>query len=195
LLLSGLSSAPLPAAPEPKTRAPETKEDIKALYVYNFVKYTEWPKDREPAAQAPPSELRVGVVTDDQTMYQAMGRMLQSLQVGGRPLVVEKYRSDPTEPYQVLFFSKARDWRQILDSVQEAPVLTIADGIGGFSEEFGMIELTESRGKIRFSINDAVAKAASLTIDPRLLRMAEVVKTREGRTRAGDDSAALRTGG
>jgi hypothetical protein len=169
----GMTSLLLDAAPAGEAPKPKSEEDIKALYVYNFAKYTTWRTNSL-------DRFVVGVAGQDNKMLQSLQRMLgPPLKIEGREIVVETY--DPEkEHYQVLFFAKEKQWQDILAKLNNKAVLTVGE-IPRFSEELGMIELVADprRGKIEFKINMAVGQAAGLTFDPRLLRMAsEVIKPR-----------------
>ena len=169
----GLASPWLAAAPGEKTPSWRSEEDIKALYVYNFAKYTTGITNST-------NVFVVGVAGEDKVMFGSLKRMLgPPLKIEGRDILVETY--DPEkEHYQVLFFAnKEKQWQDILAKLNNKAVPTVGE-ISGFSGT-GMIELVPDsrRGKIDFKINMAAGQAAGLTFDPRLLRMAsEVIKPR-----------------
>jgi hypothetical protein len=172
----GVNSLLLNAAPAEQAPKPQSEEDIKALYVYNFAKYTTWESNARTNGQAP---FVVGVAGPDTKMYASLEHMLKPLSIEGRPIKVERYDAQKEPNYQVLFFAKEKQWQEILEKLKDKAVLTIGE-IGGFSKS-GMIELVtdQRKGKIEFKINVEAGQEAGLTFDTRLLRMAsEVIKPR-----------------
>ena len=172
VLSLGMGSLRLGAAPEPELPRPKSAADIKALYVYNFVKYTtctNWLSDSS-------DPFVVGVAGQDEVMFRSLKQMLGQLKIKGRPIEVEPYDPDKQPRYQVLFFAKEKPWQEFLaKKLKSEGVLTVGE-IDGLSER-GMIELVsdQRKGKIEFRINVDAGQAAGLTFDTRLLRMASKV--------------------
>jgi hypothetical protein len=66
--------------------------------------------------------------------------------------------------------------RQALAALGQRSILTVSD-IAGFTQSYGgMVQLFPDQNKIKVRINHDAASAAGLTLDARLLRMAEVVR-------------------
>jgi hypothetical protein len=157
-----------------------SEEDrIKALYLYNFLLFVDWPED----AIGEDNTLRVAVIGDD-ALFELFEPMAQK-PIKGRKLVVERFDAveDLSLPCHVLFVGRSqRDIApHILDKIRDRPVLTVSD-MKGFTQMGGMVyfkhlvckEHTASHQK-RFEINLSAVEHAGLKIRSRLLRLSDIV--------------------
>lgn len=169
LLLSLAWGAPLPQASPGDQKAEEY--DLKAVYLYNFLQFVQWPEARRDAT------LVIGVVGET-PLARALETLQGSLEKGGkRPIRVVRfgvYRAGlDLGSCHLLFLapSEQQEFGKILAELSGAPVLTVADG-GDFLEAGGMIALTVSRGKLRWMINRPPADRAGLRFNAQMLRLA-----------------------
>lgn len=149
--------------------------DVKAAFLFNFTKFVEWP----PAAFSDEhSPLKICVLGEN-----PFGKTLISLmgdEVGGRRLSLTHPESlNKLESCHVLYVSRSERDRlaQVLASVRNSPVLTVAD-TPGFIEQGGMINFVLEGSKVRFDVNQEAAERAGLKISSRLLALAKHVKGR-----------------
>jgi YfiR/HmsC-like len=145
---------------------------IKAVFLFNFTKYVDWPATAFADAQAP---LVIGVLGDD-PFGVALDETVQGEKVNGRALVVRRYhQKEEIKDCQILFVSQteAPQLEQIVAGLKGRSVLTVGD-TDKFTDRGGMIWLVTENNKIRLKINLDAAKAANLTISSNLLRAAEV---------------------
>jgi hypothetical protein len=153
-------------------RAPGEYE-VKAALLFNFAKFVTWPAASFPSPDAP---FAIGVVGDD-PFGPALENVLAGKVVGGRPIVIRRWRTiaDAGE-CQILFIaaSERTRWRRIFDILAQQPVLTVSDG-PDFAPQGGMIGLTVVDGHLRFDINPVGATRAHLEVSSRLLSLAHVV--------------------
>ena len=112
-------------SPSP-TAAPAPREYlIKAVFLYNFAKFTTWPTESFPDPQAP---LRLCILGED-----AFGAAMESIEgksIKGRPLAVIRIAQvADAERCHILFVSTSEEerLRAILDDLRERPILTISD--------------------------------------------------------------------
>lgn len=173
LLLSGGAETLAQPAPEPAR-----EYQIKAVFLFNFAQFVDWPPAAFPEPQTP---LVIGVLGED-PFGASLDETVRGEKVGNRPLVVQRYR-EPQEikTCHVLFISQSEAGRleQILASLKGRNLLTVGDA-GEFSQRGGMIRFVTENNKIRLRINVEAAKAAALTISSKLLRPAEIVVTGKG---------------
>ena len=167
LLLSALAwSAP--------TELTATREyQVKAVFLFNFTQFVEWPADAFAHANTP---LVIGVLGED-PFGAYLDETVRGETVNGRPLIVARYRRvQEIGDCQILFISRSEteQLEQILASLVGKPVLTVGD-VEGFARRGGMIDLATVSGRIELRINLEAAKAARLTISSKLLRPARVV--------------------
>jgi len=158
-----------------------SEEDrIKALYLYNFLLFVDWPKD----AINEGCTLRVAVIGDD-----ALFELLEGMShkpIKGMKVIVEQLDGLETVklPCHVLFVARSqRDIApRILEKIRDEPVLTVSD-MNGFTQMGGMVYFkhlggtkhSASRPK-RFEINLSAVEHAGLKIRSRLLRLSDIVK-------------------
>lgn len=144
---------------------------VKAVFLFNFAQFVDWPPKSFPEPQAP---LIIGVLGDD-PFGSYLDETVRGEKANNRPLLVQRYRrAAEIRTCQVLFISRSETDRleQILPSLKGRNILTVAD-----SEDFalhgGMIQLVTEKNKIRMRINLGAVKAANLTISSKLLRVAD----------------------
>jgi hypothetical protein len=146
---------------------------IKAAYLYNFLKFVEWPEDAFPDPLAP---IVIGISGDD-----PFGNSLPQVVIGktvqGRDLVIHKYHTgEDMRGAHILFISPSEKKRlpQILSSLRGSSVLTVADA-EGFLEAGGMIQFVSENDRVRFAINVDATSRAKLKMSSKLLSLARVV--------------------
>jgi hypothetical protein len=170
LLLFGLA---LPA------ESPPVKEyQVKAVFLYNFAQFVQWPAEALPADSSP---LVVGILGDD-PFNSYLDEVVRGESVNGHPLKVVRYNSlEDVRDCHVLFVSSSETSRlePILRSLKSRRILTVGEH-ELFSRLGGMVSFVTKQGKIRFRINLDAVQAADLTVSSKLLRLAEIVGAGKG---------------
>jgi hypothetical protein len=145
---------------------------VKAAFLYNFVKYAEWP------ALPPAAPIIVCVVGDDH-IADALVDTVRGQTVNGHALEVSR-PSDASawRTCHLLFVGDAETRRAApaLVALAGQPVLTVSDS-QGFAQSAGIIELYVEGGRMRFAINVDSAEHARLRLSSRLLGLAKVVRS------------------
>lgn len=151
--------------------AQETLErDVKAVYLFNFTKFVEWP--RPTGANEP---FRVCVSGDD-ALRQSVEKTIAGEQVEGRPLQSVVPRT-PNEARncQVLFIGGDKEHEtRMLSAVRDLPVLTVSDTLN-FARRGGGIEFVREDNRLRFDVNLQGAERGGIRVSARLLRVARAV--------------------
>jgi len=171
LVASAAVLAGLPDLPAQTAAAGEYQ--LKAVYLFNFAQFVEWPPQAFTDSQAP---LIIGVLGED-PFGAFLDETVRDERVNNRPLAVQRYRRvEEIKSCHILFISRSETDRlgQIFARLKGRSVLTVGDG-DGFAQHGGMIRFVTEKNKIRLRINLEAAKAASLTISSKLLRPAEIV--------------------
>jgi YfiR/HmsC-like len=155
----------------PQTRANELPEyRLKAAFVYNFIAFTEWP------AEAPPT-LALCIVGADPFGADIDG--LAGKVAQGRTIVVQRKAANETlRGCQVVFISGAviEQLPRLLEGLRGQSVLTVADSPGAMRRGVAL-NMTVAQGKVTFEANLQAARAHSLALSSKLLRLAtEVVQ-------------------
>lgn len=148
---------------------------VKAAFLYNFAKFTEWPPEAFADSRSPFVLCLFG--------SNPFGRALKSLQgktIKGRQVVIKSgIGADDAEleACHILFIDAAeqRQSRQLIALLKERPVLTIGDR-DPFIQLGGMITFLMLKGKVSFAINVEAAQRVDLQISSRLLKIAVIVK-------------------
>lgn len=158
-----------------EARGEASKEyDLKAVLLYHFTQFVEWPAHSFPRPTAP---LVIGVLGRD-PFGQVLDDVVRQETYARRRIVVERYRRvDLIGNCQILFIdsSESRNFPRVLAVLRGRPVLTVGD-FEDFAARGGMIRfLKNPDAKITLGINLAAAKAAGLNISPQLLRVADVM--------------------
>ena len=146
---------------------------LKAVFLFNFAQFVEWPPQAFADAQTP---LVIGVLGRD-PFGAYLDETVRGETVNNRSLVVQRYgRVEDINTCHILFISRSEGDRleQILARLRGRNILTVADA-EGFVLPGVMIRLVTVENKIRLRINLEVAQAANLKISSKLLRSAEIV--------------------
>lgn len=147
-----------------------TEPALKAAFIYNFAKFTEWPDAALPAG-AP----FVMCVFGDAAVGDALGRTVRGQDVAGHRILVSKLTAaEPPRGCHVLYVSgvASGEAAQVVSPVRDGPVLTISD-IDGFTQAGGIVQFFFDRGRLRFAVQQDSAKRARLHISSRLLTLAK----------------------
>lgn len=162
-----------PEARTQSTVAPSREYQLKAVFLFNFALFTEWPAAAFPEAKSP---LVIGVLGDDPFGGYLDG-LIKDEQAHDRPLIVQRYRrAEDIEKCHVLFVasSEAVQVSSLLSALKGRSILTVSD-LADFTNHGGMVRFLTETGKIRLHINLEAAKAAGLTLSSKVLRPAVIV--------------------
>jgi len=148
--------------------------EVKAVFLYNFAKFVEWPP-------SPPSDANdpfvIGIVGRD-PFGEAVEQTLLRKTLNGRALAIKRFRDEQdARGCQILFIgaSEKKRLRALLANLRGDPVLTVGD-IENFAQAGGVIAFTLEDNRVRFEINTEAAQQAGLRISSKLLSVAKVVK-------------------
>jgi hypothetical protein len=165
LLLSGFDAS--------AQTGPSREYQVKAVFLFNFAQFVEWPPAVFGGATSP---LVIGILGED-PFGAYLDETVRDETVNNRPLEIQRYhRVDEIKTCHVLFISRSEANRleQILGSLKGRRILIVGDG-DDFVQRGGMIRLGTAQNKVRLIINIDAAKTANLTISSKLLRAAEIV--------------------
>jgi hypothetical protein len=157
----------------PAQTAPTPEYRLKAVFLFNFAQFVEWPASAFPEPDTP---LVIGVLGED-PFGAYLDETVRGERVNDRPLAVRRYRRvEEIGACHILFITGSEQGHldQILDSLKGRSVLTVSDVVG-FASRGGMIRFATERNRIRLRVNLEAARAANLTISSKLLRPAQIV--------------------
>ena len=150
-----------------------TEYQVKSAYLFNFLKFVEFPNESFADPLAP---LVIGVVGED-PFGSALSQVVIGKTVQGRDLVIHVYRADEDlRGAHILFInaSERKRFPMILSSLRGASVLTVSDA-AGFLDAGGMIQFLNENQRVRFAINTDATARAHLKMSSKLLSLARPV--------------------
>jgi hypothetical protein len=157
----------------PAQAAISAEYQVKAVFLFNFAQFVDWPSNAFAEAQAP---LVIGILGED-PFGAYLDETVRGEKVNNRSVIVQRFRHvGEVKACHLLFISRSETERleQILASLKGRSVLTVGD-FDGFARRGGMIRFVTEKNKIRLRIGLETAKAANLIISSKLLRPAEII--------------------
>jgi hypothetical protein len=146
---------------------------LKAVFLFNFVQFVEWPEAAFASADAP---IVIGVLGTD-PFGPVLDEIVRDEKIAQRPLVVKRCaRLEEAKSCHLLFISGSEESRfdQIIAQLRGRAILTVGD-FDHFARRGGMIRFMSEKNRIRLRINLESARAAGLRLSSKLLRPAEIV--------------------
>jgi hypothetical protein len=155
-----------------------TEDQVKAVFVFNFAHFVDWPAQSASSGDTP---FVIGVIGGEE-----FGTRLQEVtrgeRIGEHPLVVTRYRHvEEIGDCRILYIDRSESamLNRVLAALGHRGTLTVSD-VAGSAEHGAMIQFVTDNNRIRLRINVDSARAAGLTISSKLLRPAEIVATTAG---------------
>jgi hypothetical protein len=153
--------------------AAPSEYQVKAVFLFNFSRFVDWPAAAFPSASAP----LVMCIFGHDPFGADLDEVVKGEVVNGRPLLIRRVQvTAGTSECHILFIHKSEDRRldEVLSAVDRRSTLTVSD-VPGPAQRGVMIRLVTVQGRIRLRIDVESARAADLTISSNLLRSAEIV--------------------
>ncbi len=142
---------------------------VKAAYLYNFLKFVEWP------AEAGPGPLTICVAGRN-----PFGNVLRDLVRGelvNDRTIEARVILEPDTGCHLIFVPEGSALRAYLRAASGTPSLTVGES-DTFIEEGGIVSFYNERGNIRFEINPSAAERAGIRVSARLLQLAKIADLR-----------------
>ncbi len=150
--------------------------EVKAVFLYNFAKFVEWPRE---AAGAPDLPFAICVIGQD-PFGENLENAVRGKSINRRNVTLRRLReAREARTCQIAFISASerRHLRALLDSLDGADVLIVGD-MEGFADQGGMINFTLDEDHVRFEVNVDAAARAGLKMSSKLLSLARIVKSK-----------------
>jgi hypothetical protein len=147
---------------------------VKAAFLYNFVKFVDWPAEAFKRGDDP---IRICTLGESPISH-ALDETVHGKTFAGRPLAsIRISEPDQASDCQMVFVSSSeqKTLRSILPKMRNTGLLTVGEE-DGFAEAGGMINLKLQDGKIHLEINVVAAERAQLRLSSKLLSLARIVK-------------------
>lgn len=154
--------------------APLIRENyVKAVLLFNFTRYTQWPESVFLNADTP---YRICVLGQN-PFVGSLDAAVAGETVRGRG--IETLGIDQLEQTllcQVLFVGELNHYslQEVLAYTNNYPILTVGDG-ENFILEGGMVAYFKQGSKVRFAVNPQAVSGAKLKISANLLQLARII--------------------
>lgn len=153
-----------------QARADDSKEyQVKAAFIYNFVKFVEWPDGKAIAKQS-----NIDICVIGNTPFSNTGNVFKAASTAKLTLsLVDEKIGKAGEHCHVVFISASEEGRlgEIVNSLKNTPVLTVSD-MDNFAERGGMIGFVKNDNKIKIEVNKKAVTSAGMRVDAQLLEIA-----------------------
>jgi len=155
-------AAQSPASPE---------YEVKAVFLFNFTQFVQWPANSFPTDQAP---LVIGILGED-----PFGSYLKETVLGekanGHAMTIQHYNNvEEIKTCHILFINlPGTNVEQVVEGLKGRNILTVSDA-PDFLRHGGMVRFFTRNNKIQLQINLDPSKEANLVISSKLLRLAEI---------------------
>jgi hypothetical protein len=170
--------------------APSQEYKIKAAFLYNFLKFVDWPTGKEADPNKP---ITLGIIGKDP--FGKAFEPVKDKKINDREVVIKRFKSvaelkkpgkegeaeldkqsgEQKNCHLLFICSSEKDSiEEILAAIKDRPVLTVAD-TEDFLKSGGIINFVMEEQKVHFEISDAAAKRSKLQIRSQLLRLAKKV--------------------
>ena len=152
---------------------------IKAVFLYNLLKHTEWPPE---SALSDPSRPVVLAVIGEDPFGAALDKAVRGRTVRSRRIVVIRSSEVQTlKSAHVAFISASASGRavELVNALSALSVLTVGDSVAtasaGVAVNFIMVE-----GRVRLDVNQGAARSRHIELSSQLLKLARRVLEPEG---------------
>jgi len=152
--------------------SPSLERRLKAVFLFNFTQFVQWPQNALPADQSP---FVIGILGPNPFgVY--LEEIISDEKVNGHPLTVHYYNQvEEMQACHILFVNIAdiKKQEETIAALKNRNILTVSDSYD-FLQKNGMIRLYTSENKIKIQINLEASKNAGMEISSKLLRLAEI---------------------
>ena len=143
-----------------------SESDLKAMFLYNFIKYVEWPASAGPT-------FRIGVVGNTPVL-ESVRKVAEQKRVNGKAIEVVPVVPGQWPDVQLLFIAGTAPIDDAVNHFNAKPVLIVTE-VNKRIPKGAMINLLNRDNKIRFELNLTEAKEINLRISSQLVNLAENV--------------------
>jgi hypothetical protein len=151
---------------------PTPEYQVKAVFLFNFTQFVEWPNTAFTSNNAP---LVIGVFGDN-PFGSYLEETVKDEIVNGHPLIVQYYKNiEDIKTCHLLFINlhETNEQEEVVRSLKGRNILTVTND-SDLSKQEEIIKLYIKNKKIQFQINTGAAKEANLVVSSKLLNIAKI---------------------
>jgi hypothetical protein len=163
--------------------APSLEYKVKAAFIFNFLKFVEWPPPQASDATTP-----ITIVVLGEDKFGAAFNEITSRKIKDRSITIKRFADFDTDEAraelpkcQLVFISanQQKYTKEIIDLLRKKPVLVVGE-TPGFLEVGGMVNFVMQEGKVCFELNQDTAEVSELKMASQLMRLAKRVIDKDG---------------
>ena len=185
-MLCAVGLATLPATPldaqQSGNAALPSEYSVKAVFLYSFGRYIQWPPE---SLDATPDIFVIGILGND-PFSGALDLIAAKKTIQERKIVVRRFASleEYRAPCQILFVSGSLSEPERIAAIRQisGPGVLVVGESPGFAEAGGGANFYIENDHVRFEINAAAARRAGLHMDAQLLNLGKPVLEKEPAT-------------
>ena len=153
----------------------QSAQKEKAVFIYQFTRFVEWPDD---SFEAPDAPLRIYALGDKE-LSETLRDLVADKDADGHPfkVIAPTGKEDPASCH-ILYIAadhNRKAYQSVLGPASTLPVLTVSDA-EDFTTTGGVVRLCEHENELLIEVNIDAAARHNLKISSRLLRLADVVR-------------------
>ena len=146
------------------------EHELHAMMIYNFLKYIQWPADKNSG------EFVIGVLKDDD-VFNTLNTWYGNKERGGKKFIIKKFESAAeVSDIHLLYVgsSGSNQFEEVLGKVASPPVLTVSNK-KGLGEKGSCINFRVMDGRLKFELNQSAMNNAKLKTSSQLTAMAIII--------------------
>ena len=146
------------------------KEKFEAIYIYNFTKKIEWPKE------ASTGDFVIGIYGDTELITE-LQKVAASRKVGTRSIVIKTFtEASEIETCHILFVAedKCGKLSEAKAKLAGAPTLFVTDK-SGMAKKGAGINFFMKDGKLKFELNEKEVESKGLKVGDALKKLATII--------------------
>lgn len=150
---------------------PDINAKVKAIFLYNFSKYVEWPETMGSG------RFRIGIYGNYPAIEEELTKMSKIKRRGDRSFEIVTFKSmEDLEPTHILYVVKnsGMDFTQISKQLEKSPTLLVTEE-DGFIRKGAHINLYYENNKQKLEINPESFDEHGLKVSAQLLSISKVV--------------------
>lgn len=168
LLLVLVLQAFTPANQAPKV---DTNAKIKAVFIYNFTKYIEWPADYQSG------DFTIAILGDNESLFKELSNMSKVKKVANRPFTIKKINNASQIGKSHIVYIPTENSPAVakaLSSVKGKSTLVVTES-PGYAKKGATINFMIAGGRQKFELNKSTAQQHNLKVSSTLENIAVLV--------------------
>lgn len=158
-------------SPSTSSQKVDTNAKIKAVFIYNFTKYIEWPEEYKTG------DFTIGILGENEALFQELDKMSKVKKVSNQTLSI-KNLEDPSNlgnPHILYIPEDSTDQlNKALSSLEGKSTLVITEK-PGFAKQGAAINFVVEGSRQKFELNKAKIEQRNLKVGSVLERLAVLV--------------------